>query len=274
MHSPDRPQSCVHLWLRRFAAAMLCFTSVALHAQTMTPRQFTGFTLDYLNVRTDHGITGLGSFSAPGTDGLATALSLDGLAQAGYLNSSDGWTSLDYMLSFGLTANPGYRIARIEFIGFALGNLAPAVIPTGPGIWVFDDGADVMNAVRAGAEALPHNAPMPDTLSPDVTVLMIDGEETTRFTIDVNPEGALRQQLQLALNMQLEVGADLARWCEDYPACATIKTAPSQAFVMLDRAYLMIYTESALPVPEPHAWLMLLLGLLPLGLRPLRALAR
>ena len=248
----------------RIAAAMLIFSAPALHAQEAPALQFDQFSLDYLNVRSDLGTPGVGDFSLLATTPGVTTFSLDGLNNATYLVSTeDGAISFENMLSFGLTAESGFRITRVEFTGTAHGITEMEQPPAGAVI--INDFADVRNGLRAGAEAWPYASAMPLALYPWYMIFNAGDSTGNPFTVPVEPEPALQQQLQLALYAQVQVSIEAYRWCTDYPTCSVVNTSPARAGIWLEDARLTIYTE-AMPVPEPQAWLMLVCGLFPLAL--------
>lgn len=259
--------------MRSYVRALLCvalcaFLAPAGFAQQAPLQQFQGFSLDYLEVRGDAGSTQAAAWSLSSTGAGLTVLSLDGLAEATYLSpsTSEVLFRLENVLAFGLTAESGYRIARIEYSGTVHGIMEYGKPPEGQGIRVVDAGY-IVNTLRAGAEAVPY-ASGPSTSYPDQRMFFFIGQfsDSDSFRIQVDPGADLQEQLQLSLYAQAESAVTDARWCTVVQGdCRSIHSSPADAALWLTDVRLTVYTE-AMPVPEPRMWLMLLLGLVPVRL--------
>lgn len=178
-------------------------------------------------------------------DGI-TIFSLDNLA--GDLRAPDNGTHIDRGVSVGFEPQPGYTITGGRYSATLVGSFSTAQAPAGA--------TDVVPA-----SARNYAGSYLDTyLASDLTGPIRDVNGSVQFSLyidNLDPGGHFGPGLYTAVIASATPGS--------YWLNGSRYTLDASASMRVENPVFIIYTQP-LPIPEPQAWMMLLLGLAPLPL--------
>ncbi len=252
---PTKPGDSMSILSRAIAPTIACLLCSA--AAQATPVVLNGFSIEHFE-EAPHWPTDAAGYTILSSAGGVTELALDNLRLLSSIAAGGAYPDIgQYGLDLSLVAQAGYKITGYALSGTLSGTLEVGQVPSGAQYQLAWQGS-----ASNHARFYFHSVNGASHTDPTLALDDINGGQDFRLgdRFSTGSDG-----LTLTLESLVSGTASYTRYI-DLDSGWDDNRAPSLATLRIDHPVLTIYTAPLAAVPEPQAWMLLLLGLAPLAL--------